>query len=316
MSIPSNEPVTSTNVACLAALLERSSSAARPNEIFGDVDANFWFWANTEGRRISDALRHILPSLPSSEIQTNFTGASGDATLGSGFAAYKLFKELYERNGKQLTPSSRILDYGCGWGRIIRFFLKDVEPANLFGIDCYDEMIQICKQTNQWCRFLTVDPWPPTSLSADTFDLIYCFSVFSHLSEAAHQKWLGEFQRILKPGGLFIATTRSRDFIERCASLRLESSIPRHQAGPALAFMDSERALNDYDNGRYCHSPASGGGVLDSSFFGNTCIPKGYVMEHWTQRFDFVDFIDDPDRCAQNVIAVEKPLISNRPEVH
>lgn len=312
MSISSTAQTTSTNLARLAALLERVSPATRPNTVFADVDDSFWFWANTEGLRVSQGLRQILPSLPSDEIQTNFTGASGDATLAQAFAAYQLFKELYELEGKRLTPSSRLLDYGCGWGRIIRFFLKEIEPSNLLGIDCYEEIIQICKETNRWCRFLTVDPLPPTALSGRTFDLIYCFSVFSHLSETAHREWLGEFLRLLKPGGLLIATTRARDFIERCAELRRKSDIPGHQAGPAHAFKDSESALDDYDNGRYCYSPVGGGGVLDPSFFGETCIPKSYVMEHWTRSFDFVDFIEDRNRCPQNVIAVKKPLKLNR----
>jgi SAM-dependent methyltransferase len=297
---------TQSNSTRLAALLEQGAAMASPNEIFRDIDDDFWFWANTEGVRISTALRQILPSLPSSEIQMNFTGASGDATLGEAFAAYKLFKELYEYRGKPLATSNCVLDYGCGWGRLIRFFLKDVEPLNLFGIDCYDEMIQICKRTNKWCGFLTVNPLPPTSLPASMFDLIYCYSVFSHLSESAHQKWLDEFERVLKPGGIFIATTRSRDFIEQCARLRLESNLPEHEAGAAHAFRDLENALNDYDNGKYCHSPVGGGGVLDRSFFGETCIPRSYVMEHWARRFKLIDFIEDRSRCVQNVIAVQK----------
>src|SRR2546428_4974719 len=98
-------PSTQSNSARLAALLGQSAATAPPNEIFRGIDDDFWFWVNTEGLRISAALRQILPSLPSSEIQTNFTGASGDTTLGHAFAAYKLFKELYEYEGKSLATS-------------------------------------------------------------------------------------------------------------------------------------------------------------------------------------------------------------------
>ena len=66
------------------------------------------------------------------------------------------------------------------------------------------------------------------------------------------------------------------------------------------------KALDDYDNGRYCHTSFGGGGPLDSSIWGETCIPEAYVRAHWTDLFDVVDFIDDRDRCAQNVIVVRK----------
>ena len=51
-----------------------------------------------------------------------------------------------------------------------------------------------------------------------------------------------------------------------------------------------------------------GGGVLDGSFYGETCIPKGYVLDHWMKNFTFVDFIIDRALSPQNVIVVAKPL--------
>jgi SAM-dependent methyltransferase len=75
-------------------------------------------------------------------------------------------------------------------------------------------MIEFCRSTNRWCHFERTDFRPPTPFPADRFDLIYAFSVFSHLSEPVHEAWLGELSRILRPGGLLVVTTREREFIE------------------------------------------------------------------------------------------------------
>jgi ubiquinone/menaquinone biosynthesis C-methylase UbiE len=226
--------------------------------------------------------------------------------LREAFSAYTLFKQIVQNHLEDSSRLNTVLDFGCGWGRIIRFFLKDIEPSDLWGIDCAAEVIEICKQTNKWCKFELIDPFPPTSFPDGTFDLIYCYSVFSHLSEEAHRKWLVEFRRILRPGGLLIATTWHREFIMRCAELRKQENRPVWLSGQARSFLDTAQVLSDYDSGKYLHSPVGGGGILDPSFFGETCIPKGYVLSHWTKHFKFLDFIDDRNLCSQNVIVVKK----------
>ena len=274
--------------------------------LFKSEDDTFWFWVNTEGFRRSRALREVLPALPEEAVQTRFTGSAGDKTLTAGFSLYRLFKEIAKNCGKPLGPSLQVLDYGCGWGRIIRFFMKDVTPSNLWGIDCVDMAIDNCVKTNKWCNFQLVNPFPPTDLPGESFDLIYSNSVFSHLSEDAHLRWLEEFHRVLKPGGLVIATTWPRDLILRCAQIRAQKEHFPWQRGLSLSFMDTEQALADYDNGEFCHSPVGGGEQLSSSFFGETCISKKYVMNHWTRLFQFADYIEDPRRSPQNIIVVRK----------
>src|SRR5262249_4106197 len=159
--------------------------------------------------------------------------------------AYRLFKELYQIHVGALARCDDILDFGCGWGRILRFFLKDLEPTRLWGADPVEEMIDFCRTSNPWCAFYCIDRTPPTPFRSDTFDCIYSFSVFSHLSEPMHRSWLGELHRILKPGGILIATTRDREFIRWCADLRTRVNLDAMHPGPrssATAFPDADRA--------------------------------------------------------------------------
>lgn len=282
------------------------SPSITPQRLFGQVSDDMWFWLLTRGLRRHAALQQWLPAVPPADVQIRFTGTAGDPTLREGWQFYRLVKRVLARHNAALSTTSTVLDYGCGWGRIIRFFLKDVAPERLIGIDCFDEVIEICQQTNRWCQFELVAPSPPTHIPANSVDLVYCYSVFSHLAEAAHAEWLAEFKRILKPGGILVATTRPREFIPGCADVR-RGDITLGRTGAAAAFLDTESALAAYDRGEFCYSPVGGGGVLDSSFYGETCIPLAYVQQHWSHDFVMLEWIDDRAQCHQNVIVVRKP---------
>lgn len=282
-----------------------STANETPNRLFGAVSDDFWFWLNTEGYRKSAILREILPGMPEERVQQQSNGLSGDTALLDALEIYKLFKRIFKENVGDLSACNNVLDFGVGWGRVIRFFLKDIEPQKLWGIDHYDKVIDICKETNKWCNFQLIEPFPPTSFADNMFDLVFCYSVFSHLSEDAHEKWLQEFGRILRPGGLLIATTWQREFITRCRDSRGEKTTAFWTTHLPKIFLDTEWWLAHYDNGGFCWESAPEYGHI-SYYLGEACIPKGYVLNHWTKYFKFVDYIDDRKICPQNVIVMKK----------
>lgn len=289
----------------LRALFRNPAADLRPLERFADISDDFWFWLNTKGYRRSEALRRILPGMPDRNVQLMFTGNAGDPVLREGFAAYVLFRKLYETHVGRMADARKLLDFGCGWGRIIRFFIKDVDPARLYGCDPVEQMIRLCEQHNRWCNFRKIDTNPPTPFEDESFDLVYGYSVFSHLSEEMHETLLLELRRILRPGGLLIMTTRGRDFMLICEKLRQRMDLESLHPGPrssAGAFLDTRQCLADFDSGRYCFSPLE----HEWSYWGETAIPKAYVLNRWTRHFTFLEYIDDRSRCEQNVIVMRK----------
>lgn len=293
--------------AALKKILSETKPGGMPNDLFAGIGDDFWFWLNTQGYREHPSLRKILPAMPEEDVQLAFTGAKGDSVLREGFSAYTLFKQCYENHLGCIARTNGILDFGCGWGRIIRFFLRDVQPSRLWGCDPVDRMIDICKSDNSWCNFRTIGTSPPSPFRDDTFDLIYSFSVFSHLSEGMHNILLAELGRILRPGGLLIVTTRRRDFIEHCAGMRRRADLDSIHEGPrssARAFLNTSEHLKAYDEGRYCFSQLVHEG--EWAYWGEAAIPKDYVLKHWTRGLTFLDYIDDRKRCAQSVIVMRK----------
>jgi SAM-dependent methyltransferase len=281
--------------------------AANPRELFESISDRFWYWLITRGAQGRHGLTGIVPGVPSAEMERNWTGSAGDSTLQEAFDFYRLVKYRAQVHDRAINCDTRVLDFGCGWGRIIRFFLRDVDHWNLHGVDCYGEALTAARRGSRWGHFSLIDTHPPACYRSESFDLIYLYSVFSHLSEMVHLEWLREFQRLLRPGGLLFATTRKRHFIQECAAVRARSAIPAFAAGMAMSFLETEDALRQYDAGEFCHSPTGGGGVLEASFYGETCIPKAYIRREWGKLFRVLDFLDTDPQCPQAVAVIQKP---------
>ena len=185
-----------------------------PFELFGGATDEAWRNLHLEARETCLFLNRYLPSLTGDpDFEESMVGVSGIPALRQGFQIYEIFKALYEKYAGPISPDNCVLDFGCGWGRVIRFFLREVAPDNLIGLDAYEPALAACRKTNRWSQFFRCDVLPPTELKSGSFDLIYAFSVFSHLSEEAHWRWLEEFKRILRPSGVLVLTTFQRDFL-------------------------------------------------------------------------------------------------------
>lgn len=286
--------------------LSSRRQAANPRELFEGISDRFWKWLISRGAQGRYGLTGIVPGVPNAQMQRTWTGSSGDSTLPEASDFYRLVKERAQAHGRAIDRDTRVLDFGCGWGWIIRFVLRDVDHWNLHGADCYGEALTAARRGSRWGHFTLIDPRPPAAFRSESFDVIYLYSVFSHLSEVVHLEWLREFQRLLRPGGLLVATTRKRQFIQECAALRARSAIPSFASGAAASFPETEDALRQYDAGGFCHSPTGGGGVLEASFYGETCIPKAYVQREWGKLFRVLDFLDTDPRCPQAVAVIQK----------
>jgi SAM-dependent methyltransferase len=111
----------------------------------------------------------------------------------------------------------RVLDFGCGAGRLLRQFLSEAEVAEFYGSDTDREMIEWARK--HLCPPVTAvdvnDYAPPLRYPDSHFDLVMATSVFTHITDQ-WGAWLLEMHRVLKPDGLMIAT-----FLGRGTTMRL-----------------------------------------------------------------------------------------------
>lgn len=264
-----------------------------------------------------------LPAFPSDTIQANTTGQSGVATLREAFLFYKDCINTFEEFGKPVTESARMLDFGVGWGRIARFFLREMPLENIHGVDVTPEFTAICRETFQSQNILTCQPYPPTSLPSSHYDFIVGYSVFSHLSEDACMAWMKEFSRIVVPGGIVALTTRGRPFFDFCESqkkkqegllLTLRNLVNKEKPSGYLEalgriFEDFEVARASYDRGELVHSNVQGvggGGVLSTTFYGETFIPEAYARRAYAPFFELEKFMFDPSYQSHPIMFFRK----------
>jgi SAM-dependent methyltransferase len=108
---------------------------------------------------------------------------------------------------------SRVLDFGCPAGRMLRFFPREGAPE-LWGVDIDARLINWC-QLNMGppFSFLTTTTTPHLPFEEGYFDLIYVGSVFTHISDLA-DAWFLELRRIVRKGGYLYITIHDRRTVE------------------------------------------------------------------------------------------------------
>lgn len=131
----------------------------------------------------------------------------------SGLQHAGVFARIIRAQARQ-EGTLAVLEWGCGPGRLIRH-LSDLLPGRsleIIGADYNPESTAWCKAHLPGIRFVENALNPPLPLAEASVDVVYNFSVFTHLSEAVQLAWAQELQRVLKPGGLLICTTHGDNY--------------------------------------------------------------------------------------------------------
>jgi SAM-dependent methyltransferase len=123
----------------------------------------------------------------------------------NGYSDYRRIRALAESYGVDLTRA-RVLDWGCGHGRVIRHFDEVGPNMELHGVDIDGENAAWAAQHLPRVRAIHGPLMPPLRYAMGTFDLVYGISVMTHLTESVQKAWVEELERIIRPGGLALLT--------------------------------------------------------------------------------------------------------------
>ena len=165
-----------------------------------------------ECRRDVNALLNRLAGqregLPPAHLQVRQVGSVwGEKFHSSGRAILDGLAAAFRSAGQPLEEAGRILDFGCGVGRVLWNFQNFPHRGEIWGSDIDAESIAWDTANLGHIGKFTCNPnLPPTEFPDNHFDAIYVISVFTHLPEDMQFAWLAELRRILKPDGVLAAS--------------------------------------------------------------------------------------------------------------
>lgn len=273
----------------------RDVSEAVASGVFRSGWDHFLLYGHAEDRPgtpglIEPAINQVLKDprrspVPPGALRVRVHGAedlSSFIRLGKT-VAFDLYTTLSEQ-GIDAGGAHRILDFGCGCGRVLTWFSYLYPESRLFATDIDAEAIQWCQQhLGERAMFSANGRDPPLPCDNGQFDIVYSVSIFTHLPEAMQFAWLEELNRITRPGALLVLTVRGARFF------------------PSGSGRAQKRLARDgfyYLKGKGTHGlPA---------FYQTSYHHVSYIMREWSRYFDIPEVRDEGIAGRQDLVLCRK----------
>jgi len=227
-------------------------------------------------------LSRILPDMAPEDVQRAWTGGAGWPLMRQAVQ----FMRLVDYQAARLTGSGlagkTVLDFGFGWGRMLRLLTWFTDSARIYGCDPEPKVQEMCASYRIGGTLRQSDHIPDDLPFAPNvqFDVVYSFSVFTHLSARATRAALAAIRRRIHPNGLLVATIRP---VEIWRSLA--------QGNPLL---DPARFEAAHGKG-FAFNPIDAAPVDGDITFGDTSMTLDYLASHPGWRVAGYDhMLDDP----------------------
>jgi len=136
---------------------------------------------------------------------------------------------------------------------------------------------------------------PPLPYRDGQFDLLFGYSVFTHLSEAYQDEWLNELRRVTAPGAVLLLTTSG----EAMWKHTLENST--------CANLDQLGQMRgDLDTRGIIHWTGEGWEAFFPEFYHTTFHLPWYIKEHWGKWFEVVE-VRESGAWVQDMVVLRRP---------
>jgi SAM-dependent methyltransferase len=200
-------------------------------------------------------------------------------TIGMGCAAKAA--GVFAESGVSFSKGAKILDFGCGCGRIFKWMRELFPECRFYGADTDGQAIEWCISQYPGCAFERLAPAPPTAYANGAFAAIYCFSVFTHLDELMQDQWLFELRRVLGDDGALLLTFHGKN-----AARELPTQMLQQLESEGVLHVRSRKHLG-----------------LMPDWYHTTWHTKSYITERLSRYFDDVRIYEIMDGAQDIAIA-------------
>ncbi len=172
------------------------------------------FRAGQRPGTVGSAGHDSLP-LPPPDLLVRVVGNSdAEMFLDSGERTAQVISACAARHGLPISQAGRLLDFGCGCGRVARHW-HAFPDARIAGVDSDAKLVEWVRTNLPFMDVALNTLAPPLAYPDQTFGLVYAISVFTHMTEELAISWIDELRRVLRPGGLLMFSVAGSTFTDR-----------------------------------------------------------------------------------------------------
>lgn len=269
-------------------------------ERFGSPDSiEFTRFVETEAVLFFRELQEVgIPFPPSQDMLT--VGGETDLRLflSIGYACFENIRKNIPDDGE---PPIKLLDFGIGCARTMRFFFREMNNFRCFGCDVDSRAIAYVQNSIPFIKAQLTKNLPPLPYPKGFFDLVYSVSVFSHLDYKVFDAWLAEIHRVLAWRGVFQVTIHG----EHAYSIVSNESEMRKLIGISDDEFNSKRSSFEETGFVWMKQPV-GSANIDTSQFGISFVSRTQFEHLITPYFELVEFFDGEIGGWQDLAVLRK----------
>jgi hypothetical protein len=158
-----------------------------------------------------------------------------------------------------------------------------LDYPGLYGCDPDPEGVAWCNEHIAEGRYIASGLYPPLPYENESFDAIIAISVMTHLRREVQRIWLAELARILRPGGIFIATL--------------------HGDAAAKGFGVTNTGCQDHWLDPFMV------GILSADYYRTVLQTEDYTRRSWRQYFDIIAY-EAPGLELHDIAVCRKKLLA------
>jgi 2-polyprenyl-3-methyl-5-hydroxy-6-metoxy-1,4-benzoquinol methylase len=200
-----------------------------------------------------------------------------------------------------LTASTRVLDFGCGCGRVMIPFSRDAK-AEIYGTDIDDEAIAWCRANiSSIAKFEQNSASPPLQYADAFFDFVYSISVFTHLPRKMEMDWLAELRRVIKPGGYLLLTTLGPHTLRRERNAKAAGRFSFGRLRNELSRFRAAALSRRLGKAGFVYSTRGGADGLPK-FYGSSYHTHQHIRSRWGHILEILSIEDKGVAGHQDLI--------------
>ncbi|HKL51627.1 MAG TPA: class I SAM-dependent methyltransferase [Wenzhouxiangellaceae bacterium] len=165
---------------------------------------------------VTDSARPVVGTElhPSCQMLAHSLRAHQDASMavsqyfGIALQQYHTAAEIIRRL-ERTCPAPAILDFACGYGRLLNLLIHDVPPDRIWASEIQPDAVSFAVEQFGVHGLLSSER-PEDFEPGRSFDLIWVASLFSHLPPGLFQRWLQRLSGLLSPQGIMLFTVHDQ----------------------------------------------------------------------------------------------------------